>query len=92
MRSFCSKKKHVVQIFCKNSNDAAKTAFMNTLHRETFCIFLNPTHDGAKQTEEKTEINWGWKLRLIQTIIAKEKGNSPYSFHMSIIQIKTHLH
>lgn len=39
----------MVQISYENSNDSAKTAFMNTLHRETFHIFLNPTHDGAKQ-------------------------------------------
>lgn len=49
MTSFCSKKKTMVQISYKNSHDAAKTAFMNTLHRENFHIFLDTTHDGAKQ-------------------------------------------
>lgn len=54
MTSFCSKDP-VVQMSYGNSNDSAKTAFMNMLHRETSHIFLNLTHDGAKQNWKESK-------------------------------------
>lgn len=53
MTSFCSKNKTVVQISYKNSNDAAKLAFMNMLHRETFHVFLIPPTMEQNKTKEK---------------------------------------